>query len=114
VDGYAGTAAPILWASLLGLSGSASLSFALSLFGLRTQSHVEATSLSAMAQSIGYLLAATGPVMLGLANDWMNSWSGALLLLMLLQLIQFGCGWYAGGPGFVQADSTRQVSPSPR
>ncbi|WP_020681094.1 MFS transporter [Marinobacterium rhizophilum] len=106
------TAAPVLWAALLGLCGSASLSFALSLFGLRTQSHVEATSLSAMAQSIGYLLAAAGPVMLGLVNDWMNSWSGALVLLMLLQLVQFGCGWYAGRPGFVQADSTRRATPS--
>jgi CP family cyanate transporter-like MFS transporter len=101
------TAAPIFWASLLGLSGSASLSFALALFGLRTRSHVEATALSAMAQSIGYLLAATGSVMLGLVNDWMNNWSGALLLLMLLQLTQFGCGWYAGRPGFVVSDQNR-------
>nr|WP_067286355.1 MFS transporter [Marinobacterium profundum] len=101
------TAAPIFWAALLGLSGSASLSYVLALFGLRTRSHVEATSLSAMAQSIGYLLAATGPVMLGLVNDWMNNWSGALLLLMLLQLIQFGCGWYAGRPGFVMPDQSR-------
>ncbi|UTW11260.1 MFS transporter [Marinobacterium rhizophilum] len=103
------TASPILWAALLGLSGSASLSFALALFGLRTQSHVEATSLSAMAQSIGYLLAAFGPMTLGLINDQMGNWSLALQLLVLLQLIQLGCGWYAGRPGFVSADSARRA-----
>jgi CP family cyanate transporter-like MFS transporter len=101
------TAAPIVWASLLGLCGSASLSLALALFGLRTQSRIEATSLSAMAQSIGYLLAAIGPVLLGAVNDWMNNWSGALLLLILLQLLQFACGWHAGRPGFVVPDQNR-------
>ncbi len=103
------TMAPILWAALLGLSASASLSFALSLFGLRTRNHVEATSLSAMAQSLGYLLAATGPMMLGLINDRTSTWGAALLLLMLLQLIQLGCGWCAGRPGFVTADRTRRA-----
>ncbi len=94
----------LLWASLMGLSASASLSLALTLFVLRSQNSRQATSLSAMAQSIGYLLAATGPVAFGAIHDWMGDWHGALLLLMLLQGLQFSCGWYAGRPGFVLAD----------
>ncbi|MFC6671194.1 CynX/NimT family MFS transporter [Marinobacterium aestuariivivens] len=101
------TAAPLFWASLLGLSGSASLSLALALFALRTRSGLEATSLSAMAQSLGYLLAAAGPVVVGGLNDLQGSWGSALLLLIAAQVIQFGCGWHASRPGFVTPDQQR-------
>ncbi|NVK43752.1 MAG: MFS transporter [Oceanospirillaceae bacterium] len=103
------TAAPLIWASLLGLTGSASLSLALSLFALRTRDVVEATSLSAMAQSIGYLLAATGPVLIGGLNDTQGHWQGALLLLIIAQLVQFACGWHASRPGFVVPDQQRPL-----
>ncbi|GGO88837.1 MFS transporter [Marinobacterium nitratireducens] len=101
------SAAPLLWASLMGLTGSASLSLALALFALRTRDIVEATSLSAMAQSLGYLIAATGPVMVGGLNDLQAHWHGALLLLILAQLAQFACGWHASRPGFVIPDQQR-------
>ncbi|MGB5856074.1 MAG: MFS transporter, partial [Oceanisphaera sp.] len=59
-------AAPLLWASFIGVGCGSALSLALSFFVLRSSNTAQATALSAMAQSIGYLLAAFGPVSLGL------------------------------------------------
>ncbi|WP_116472764.1 CynX/NimT family MFS transporter [Zobellella maritima] len=87
-------AAPMLWASLVGAGTGGALSLALSFFVLRASNTAQATALSAMAQSIGYLLAAVGPFLLGMLKDFSGVWQSSLLLLMALQLIQFGCGWY--------------------
>ncbi|GAA3532615.1 MFS transporter [Zobellella aerophila] len=88
-------ATPWLWASLIGAGGGGALSLALSFFVLRASNTAQATALSAMAQSIGYLLAAVGPFLLGMLKDLSGTWQLALLLLMMMQLIQFGCGWHA-------------------
>src|SRR5699024_8420705 len=53
--------APMLWASFIGMGCGCALSLALSFFVLRARNTAQATALSAMAQSIGYLLAALGP-----------------------------------------------------
>jgi CP family cyanate transporter-like MFS transporter len=88
-------AAPLLWASLIGVGCGGALSLALSFFVLRAANTAQATALSAMAQSIGYLLAAAGPAALGVMRDVEGAWQGALLLMMALQLLQLGCGWGA-------------------
>ncbi|ART79091.1 CynX/NimT family MFS transporter [Oceanisphaera avium] len=92
------TAAPLLWAAFIGMGCGGSLSLALSFFVLRAENTAQATALSAMAQSIGYLLAALGPVSLGLLHDMSGHWQGALLLLMSLQLVQLISGLIAGRP----------------
>ncbi|WP_107851964.1 CynX/NimT family MFS transporter [Oceanimonas marisflavi] len=96
--------APLLWASLIGVGCGGALSLALSFFVLRATNTAQATALSAMAQSIGYLLAATGPAALGVIRDLEGAWQGALLLMMALQLLQFGCGWVASRPVNVVPD----------
>jgi CP family cyanate transporter-like MFS transporter len=60
-----------------------------------------------MAQSIGYLLAAAGPATLGLMRDLGGAWQGALLLMMALQFLQFGFGWYSARSAGVVADQDR-------
>lgn len=97
--------APMLWASLIGMGAGGSLSLALSFFVLRTQDGIQATSLSAMAQSLGYLLASTGPVVMAWIHELSGHWSHAILLLMCLQLIQLAFGWKGSAAVFVKPDS---------
>lgn len=56
-------------------------------FSLRTQNANEAAELSGMAQSLGYLLSAIGPVLFGWLHDVTHSWTAPLCMLVLLQLL---------------------------
>lgn len=80
--------AVVLWVVLAGLSSGASLVMALSLFSLDSRDAVHAAALSGMAQSMGYLLAAGGPVGAGAVHDAAGSWTPALLGLSVLALLQ--------------------------
>ncbi|GAA3751615.1 MFS transporter [Microbacterium kribbense] len=91
----------VLWIVLLGISGGASITIALSLFGLRTRHHHRAASLSGMAQSVGYLLAALGPVMIGVLHDTSGSWDLPLFVLLAVTVGIFITGIFAGRPRFV-------------
>lgn len=103
--------AALLWASFIGVGCGCALSLALSFFVLRAANAIQATALSAMAQSIGYLLAALGPFSLGLMRDLSGHWQWALLCILALQLCQFGCGWYAARPVNVISDQQRLANP---
>lgn len=91
--------APILWTGLIGFSVGAAMSLALTLFALRSENSTQAVALSAMAQSVGYLIAAMGPLVIGALYDLEKSWLIPLLLLLVLQLIQGLLGLVAGRPG---------------
>jgi CP family cyanate transporter-like MFS transporter len=51
-----------------------------------------------MAQTFGYLLAATGPLLLGAVHDTTGSWSPPLALLVVFVVPQFVAGVLAGRP----------------
>lgn len=70
-------------------------------FSLRTQSTHEATELSGMAQSFGYLLAAIGPVLFGLLHDITHSWTVPLLMLAAISALIFIVGMRAGNNEYV-------------
>ncbi|WP_240670276.1 CynX/NimT family MFS transporter [Actinoplanes solisilvae] len=84
------------WAVIAGIAGGGSIVLALSFFGLRTAHHTQAAALSGMAQSIGYLVAAAGPIAVGALHDATNSWTPALLSLLAIQLVLAGFGYLAG------------------
>jgi len=67
------------WVIVLGCGSGPSLILALSFMGLRARNHESAATLSLMAQGIGYLVAAFGPVIFGLAHDFTGGWTIALL-----------------------------------
>jgi CP family cyanate transporter-like MFS transporter len=81
-----GTALIPLWIALLGLGQGACISLALMFFILRTSHAVQAAELSGMAQSIGYLLAAAGPVLFGLLHDLTHGWTIPLLTLVAVTI----------------------------
>lgn len=85
-----------LWMVLLGLGAGACISLALVFLILRApDAHISA-ELSGMAQSIGYLLAAVGPILFGLLYDWTHSWTIPLLLLIVIALVMLVVGLGAG------------------
>ena len=77
-----------LWVVLAGTSSGASLVYALTRISLTARTSAEATKLSGMAQSLGYLLAAGGPVAAGWLRDRSGSWTPALILVAALATIQ--------------------------
>lgn len=72
---------------LIGVGIGFCFSLAMIFFSLRTQTAAEASQLSGMAQSLGYLLASFGPVVLGGLFDYSASWTSSFLLLIALCLI---------------------------
>lgn len=88
----------ILFASLifLGIAQGASISLALTLIVIRA-SHVQgAAKLSGMAQSVGYLLAAIGPMFIGFLFDLTHSWTYPLLTLIIVSILMIFSGLGAG------------------
>lgn len=88
--------APAFWAVLLGLGQGGQLSLALTLVNLRASCAAIATSLSTMAQSVGYVIAALGPIVVGALRGVTGSWTVALVVLLALMVPLSLCGWFAG------------------
>jgi len=94
--GAAGTillpAASLLWMICLGLASGTSLSVAVSFTALRSRDTSTASALSGMSQSIGYLIAACGPILFGTLHDLTGAWLAPLGLLAVLALTQAAIG----------------------
>jgi CP family cyanate transporter-like MFS transporter len=78
------TAAPYLWVVLLGLGQQASFPLALTLIVLRGGAVNSTAGLSTMVQTIGYLVAALGPLVIGAVHDITGSWTPPLIVLLAL------------------------------
>jgi len=76
------------WVCIIGLGTGGSIGLALSLFALRAATQRQATELSGMAQSIGYLMAAAGPIAIGVLHDATGSWNVALVVILVLVVAQ--------------------------
>jgi CP family cyanate transporter-like MFS transporter len=79
--GLAPTAAPWLWAALAGLGVGGMFALALALLVNVASTPAAAASLSGMALLVGYLLAATGPVLAGALYDAAGSYRVPFLAL---------------------------------
>jgi len=79
-----------LWSVFLGLTQGAGITIALTLVVLRARDAMAARELSGMVQTTGYLLAASGPFLVGALRDWSGSWGpsfGAMLAMGALSLL---------------------------
>jgi CP family cyanate transporter-like MFS transporter len=93
--------AEIVSMSVFGIGQGAALGIALTLIVLRAPDGAHASQLSGMAQSMGYLLAASGPFMLGALHDLTDSWTVPLVVLLALLAPQALSGGLAGRERFV-------------
>ncbi|GAA3176365.1 MFS transporter [Blastococcus jejuensis] len=98
-------AAPTLWAVLYGLGTGSAFPLAMTLVLLRSRDVAQTGRLSAAAQSVGYLVAATGPFAVGLLHDVTDGWTAGLVLLLVVLAAQLAAGLAAGRPRLVRADA---------
>lgn len=96
------TLSPMLWALLLGIGQGGCFSLALTLIVLRTRRPEHAAALSAMAQSIGYTVAAAGPWLFGTLQGLTGEWQASLQLLIGLLLVQMATGYGIGRAGAIE------------
>jgi MFS transporter, CP family, cyanate transporter len=74
----------------------------LTLIGLRAHTPDGTAALSGFTQSLGYLLAAVGPFVVGAVYDATGHWTAPLWLLTLLVLPLLAVGAYAGRPAYLE------------
>ena len=93
----------LVWVLVMGVGQGAALALAMLVIVLRAGDDDTAARLSSMAQGIGYLLAATGPLVMGLLHAATGSWTVPLLCLMGLGVVELLSGLSAGRARTVDA-----------
>lgn len=77
---------------ILGLATAATFSLTMTMLGLKTKTPEQTRNLSGMAQSIGYLIAAVGPVLTGALQNMTHSWLTSDLFMLAVIIIFTICG----------------------
>ncbi|WP_162164496.1 MFS transporter [Intrasporangium chromatireducens] len=77
--------APLLWTVLVGVAATG-FPLALCLVALRTVTSAGAVALSGFVQGVGYLIAATGPIVTGLLHGTTGGWTAPFVFLALTLL----------------------------
>lgn len=92
--------APMSWqwvfAVITGLGMGGSFALAVLIMVLRAPNAAAASRLSSMAQSVGYSMAAAGPLLVGVLHDLTGDWSGAVVLVAVVGTTAIGAGYLAG------------------
>lgn len=91
VVGYLGLlvapgAAPVVWVASAGL-GPLLFPLALVLINLRSKSPATTVALSGFVQTVGYLLGATGPFLVGALHDLSGGWTVPLVFLLAVVVL---------------------------
>ena len=101
-----------LWILVLGVSQGSCLGLAIFFMMARAPDPGVAASLSAFAQSVGYLIASAGPLMVGLLHTATGSWNIPVVLLLVLALVELAVGLLAGRPLVLPAVPSGPRSPT--
>ena len=106
VGGYVGLAIfpdslPWLWAILIAI-GTAAFPVILALIGLRARTSEGTAALSGFAQSIGYLVAAPGPFLVGVLHGATGSWLVPKLFLVAMAIPLVVMGLLAVRPHYLE------------
>ncbi|MCU5746982.1 MFS transporter [Staphylococcus sp. SQ8-PEA] len=77
---------------LVGAATGACFSLCMALFSMRARTHDGSVSLSGFGQSVGYIVAAIGPLIIGVLHDMTHAWTTAIIafLVMALGCLVFG------------------------
>lgn len=85
-----------IWTLIFGFGSGATMILGLTFIGLRASSAHQAAALSGMAQTIGYLLAACGPPLIGKIHDAYGDWHIPLIIVALIAVVMALFGALAG------------------
>ncbi|GAA5086275.1 CynX/NimT family MFS transporter [Microbacterium yannicii] len=91
----------LLWASLIGLTGGATLAMSLTLMAQRARDHDASAALSGMSQSVGYVIAALGPIAFGALHSLTGDWIASLALVLAVLAALTVVGLFAGRNRYV-------------
>jgi MFS transporter, CP family, cyanate transporter len=108
----------VVFVSVLGLGQGSAFSLSVFLFAARAADSHTAAALSGFAQSVGYLIAAAGPLLLGLLHETTGGWTIPIGVLLVVALGQLVSGLLAGrnrtiGPPPEPAVPASASAPSP-
>ncbi|KQU76162.1 MFS transporter [Aminobacter sp. DSM 101952] len=104
---FAPTSTVLFWAILQGIGQGGLIAAAMTLIVLRSPDSHIAAHLSGMAQGVGYVLAAVGPLLVGLIRGWTGSFSASAVLFVVLGLGAAAMGLGAGRTLHVRARTVR-------
>ena len=93
-----------LWSALMGLGCAAIFTLSIMLFSLRTHTPEQSSTLSGMAQSVGYLIAFFGPLGSGWLHELTGSWQLALWLMLAFMVVNVVLAWQISRPLMVDGE----------
>lgn len=94
-----------LWIFIAGIVGGALLTTALTLMASRTRTHSDSSAVSGMAQSVGYGLAALGPITFGALYGASEGWTLPFSVLWVSAAFMIAVGIAVGRPRLVFSKS---------
>jgi MFS transporter, CP family, cyanate transporter len=92
---FAPVAGAAAWTLLLGLGQGSALGLAIYFTMARAPDPRAAASLSAFAQSVGYLVATAGPLAVGFLHTATGSWTVPISCLLVITGLELTAGWQA-------------------
>ncbi|WP_051023181.1 MFS transporter [Nocardia pneumoniae] len=99
---------------MLGIGAGACLALAMAFQSERADDAGHAAALAAMAQTVGFTLAAVGPTLVGLLHARTHGWAPALGALTAMALVQAAAAAGAGRSETVRRDRHSDQVPGPR
>ena len=100
---FAPTNGTIAWLILLGIGQGTAFPLALNLITIRSASRDITTSVSAMAQGVGYLMAAAGTYVVGALNALTNAWTIPMLAMCAFAAMQIVLSWQAASSRLIES-----------
>jgi CP family cyanate transporter-like MFS transporter len=98
---FAPVAGAWAWAVLVGVAASV-FPVVLTLIGLRARTSAGTAALSGFTQSVGYLIAAVGPLGMGVLYDATGGWTVPLVALTVLVVPQLAAGLMVAWPSYIE------------
>ncbi|QQX79407.1 MFS transporter [Shewanella sp. KX20019] len=95
----------MVWGMMFGFGAGGGFIVALALISLRTTSAHQAATLSGMAQFLGYLFAATGPIIMGAIHEDTGSWQQPLSICAAVALLWSAFSVFASKSKLITAAS---------
>lgn len=92
---------PMLWVSLLAI-GQSAFPLSLAMIGMRSRTPGGTVALSAFTQSAGYLVAALGPLLVGVFYEMTGGWRLPLTFLFAAAVLQAFAGLAAARPRYIE------------
>jgi CP family cyanate transporter-like MFS transporter len=95
----------LVWVAAFGLAQGSGFALALTLIVLRSPTPLVAARLGGVAQCLGYLLAALGPLVLGALHDLTGGWTWPVMLLLAALVPMTWFGWGAARDAVLASDA---------